>query len=454
MLLCPVRGTVPPLGHRGLVAGRLELRTPSRVAARRSYLDALRVVAIAAVVTGHWLLVDISFRDGRLAGHDALTAIPSAAPLTWLFQVMPVFFLVGGYVNAGSWLAWRDGGGGWGTWVAARARRLLRPVSVYLAAVVAGVVSASAARARPQELAQAAWLVCLHLWFLPTYLLVIALTPVLLAAHRRWGLLVPAAMAVGAAAVDVGVLSAGLPLIGFANYLLVWGSVHQWGFVWRDKASHVAPAGAALLAVGAAALFAVLVVGGAFPADLIGVRNTSPPSIALLAFAAAQAGLVVLAEPAATRVLDQGGRGRRVQRLNASAMTVYLWHMIPVVLIAVLVYPRMTVPQPVIGSTSWWALRPVWLGALAALLVPMTLAVDRLQSPLMPARLPPAPSPRGRSLLVALGIIAAGSALARLAIAGAAPDGSLAVSVVVTYAAGVLLVEAAGWLPRHGSQGW
>ncbi len=245
--------------------------------ARHSYLDGLRVVAIAAVVAGHWLLVDISYRDGRLGGQDALTSIPSAAPLTWLFQVMPVFFLVGGYVNAGSWLAWRDGGGDWGTWVAARARRLLRPASVYLAAVVAGVLLASAARPRPQELAQAAWLVCLHLWFLPTYLLVIALTPMLLAAHRRWGLLVPAAMAVAAAVVDAGALEAGLPLIGFASYLLVWGSIHQWGFVWRDWAPIVPPERAALLAGGGMALFAVLVLGGAFPADLIGARNTSPP---------------------------------------------------------------------------------------------------------------------------------------------------------------------------------
>src|SRR5690349_4484659 len=136
---------------------------------------------------------------------------------------MPVFFLVGGYVNAGSWLTWRAGGGGWGSWVAARARRLLRPATVYVAAVAVAVVLASKAQ-RPGGLAQAAWLVCLHLWFLPTYLLLIALTPGLLAAHERSGLRVPVAMAVAAAVVDVGALGIRLPLIGFANYLLVWGS--------------------------------------------------------------------------------------------------------------------------------------------------------------------------------------------------------------------------------------
>jgi hypothetical protein len=67
----------------------------------------------------------------------------------------------------------------------------------------------------------------LQLWFLPVYLLQIALTPVMLAAHRRWGLAVPAVMAAAAAGVDVGVVGPRLPVLGYANYLLVWGSMHQ-----------------------------------------------------------------------------------------------------------------------------------------------------------------------------------------------------------------------------------
>jgi len=77
-------------------------------------------------------------------------------------------------------------------------------------------------------------------------------------------------MAVAAAVVDVEALGIRLPLIGFANYLLVWGSIHQWGFVWRDRGPRARPAGAGLLAGGGAAMFAVLVLSGAFPADLIG----------------------------------------------------------------------------------------------------------------------------------------------------------------------------------------
>jgi hypothetical protein len=147
---------------------------------------------------------------------------------------MPVFFVVGGYANAVSWTAHHQRGEGWTSWVRGRVMRLLWPATVYVVAVVLAVTGARIAGVNTAELAQVGWFVALHLWFLPVYLLLIALTPVLRAAHRRWELAVPAVMAGGAAAVDAGVLGPHLPLIGFANYPLVWGSMHQWGFAWQD----------------------------------------------------------------------------------------------------------------------------------------------------------------------------------------------------------------------------
>jgi surface polysaccharide O-acyltransferase-like enzyme len=173
---------------------------------RNRYADLLRVVAIFAVVYGHWVLTDITYSRGRLSGLDALEYVSWGRWLTLPLQVMPVFFLVGGYANAVSWTAHRARGEGWTTWVRGRAMRLLWPTGVYVAAaaIAAGVGKASGVPSG--ELAQAGWLIALHLWFLPVYLLLIAVTPVMLAAQRRWGLAVPAAMAVAAAGVDAGVL--------------------------------------------------------------------------------------------------------------------------------------------------------------------------------------------------------------------------------------------------------
>jgi fucose 4-O-acetylase-like acetyltransferase len=325
-IACPENGALPPDGTAG----------------RNRYADLLRVCAISSVVVGHWLLTDITYQDGQVSGLESLTYISWGRWVTLLMQVMPVFFLVGGYVNARSWAAHHDRGEGWTDWVRERAMRLLWPTTVYVAVAILAVAGARMAGVSAAELARAGWLVAFQLWFLPVYLLLIALTPVMLAAHRRWGLAVPAAMAVAAAAVDVAVIGFHVALIGFANYVLVWGSMHQWGFAWQDGALTRARWRPYALAAGGGAVLVGLLVWGPFPVDMIGagerIGNTTPPSIALLAFAACQTGLVIAAEPAVSRLLARPRRWRLVRRFNSTVMTVYLWHMVPVVIVAAALY--------------------------------------------------------------------------------------------------------------------
>jgi fucose 4-O-acetylase-like acetyltransferase len=203
-----------------------EAGDPGAAGPRNRYADLLRVLAISLVVLGHWLLTSVSYRGGQLSGASVMAAVGWSGWATLLFQVMPVFFLVGGYANALSWTRHRAGGATWAQWVRHRALRLLRPTTVFVGVVVTAVAAGSLLGADPAELALAAWGVALQLWFLPVYLLLIALTPALHAAHRRWGLAVPAVLALGAAGVDAGLLGARLPGIGYANYLLVWGTMH------------------------------------------------------------------------------------------------------------------------------------------------------------------------------------------------------------------------------------
>jgi len=63
---------------------------------RNRYVDLLRVGAIGFVVLGHWLVTSITYRGGLFQGEDVLTELPWTQWLTLGFQVMPVFFLVGG----------------------------------------------------------------------------------------------------------------------------------------------------------------------------------------------------------------------------------------------------------------------------------------------------------------------------------------------------------------------
>jgi fucose 4-O-acetylase-like acetyltransferase len=252
---------------------------------RNRYADLLRVVAIGGVVYGHWLLISVIYRNGQLSGLDALEYVSWGRWVTWLFQVMPVFFLVGGYVNAQSWMAHHAQGENWTRWVRDRAMRLLWPTAVFVVVAVMAVTAARAAGVSLAEIAEASWLVALQLWFLPVYLLLIALTPVMLAAHRRWGLAVPAVMAAATGLVDAGVVGPHLHVIGYVNYLFVWGSIHQWGFAWQDRTLTCARWRPYAMVAGGAALLAGLLMSGSFMVDMVGSGNTNPPSIALLAFA-------------------------------------------------------------------------------------------------------------------------------------------------------------------------
>lgn len=403
---------------------------------RNRYADLLRVVAIGGVVYGHWLLISVTYRNGQLSGADALDYVGWGRWVTWAFQVMPVFFLVGGYANAGSWTAHHAAGESWTVWVRDRAMRLWWPTALFLVVAVLAVAAAGAAGAGRAELGQACWLAALQLWFLPVYLLLIALTPVLLAAHRRWGLAVPAAMAAAAALVDVGVVGPRLHVVGYANYLFVWGSIHQWGFAWQDTTLTRARWRPYALAAGGAVLLAGL-LRGPFMVDMVGSGNTNPPSIALLAYAAAQAGLVLTAERPVSRLLAAPGLWRRVRRLNAMVMTIYLWHFVSVIIIAVAFYPTGVMPQPGIGTAAWWELRPAWFALLTAVLVPLVLVLTWAQRPMV--RLPAGIGPSGRwsPALLLLGLAASMAGLARLAIAGFAPGGHLAVPALAACAVGM-----------------
>src|SRR5919106_7096979 len=87
--------------------------------------DLLRVVSIGLVVTGHWLAAVVLVRDGELVTGRLHALVPWTQWAKWVFQVMPVFFVVGGFVNARSWS--RDENS-WSAWTRRRYQRLLVPL--------------------------------------------------------------------------------------------------------------------------------------------------------------------------------------------------------------------------------------------------------------------------------------------------------------------------------------
>lgn len=366
--------------------GRMRYAAAATPAHRDRYLDLLRAVAILAVVVGHWMASVVTVTDGRLGGANLLYVLPWTHPLTWVFQVMPVFFLVGGYVNAASLAAQRRRGGTTAAWVRSRTLRLLRPTAVFLAVLVGGYAVALALGADPWLTRTAVWLAGISLWFLVAYLPMVALAPAMMAWQRRWPATVLPVLVAVVAAGDVARLVTGSAGPAAANYLLAWLAVHQLGVAWYDGVLTGTRRPAYALAVGGGVVAVALTTWGPYAATMVGsgtppeLSNTSPPTLALLAFAAMQTGAVLLLRPLLTPWLHRPRVWLAVVAVNAVILTVYLWHMVPVVLVSLTLVATNLFPQPAVGSGEWFALRIPWLLILAAVLIALVAAFGRFET--------------------------------------------------------------------------
>jgi fucose 4-O-acetylase-like acetyltransferase len=407
-----------------LTAEEIAARTP---ADRNRYADALRLGSIVVVVLGHWLLAVVTMQDGRLEAGNLLAIAPATQWLTWIFQVMPVFFFVGGYANAAAWSSAQARGDRWADWIRGRARRLLRPIVpvlalwVPLAAVVALLgVPADLVRTGTQ-------VVIVPMWFLAAYLVVVAVVPVTMAAHRRFGLRALAVLVGLAALTDIAHL-AGVPLIGWLNFLWVWAAVHQAGFLWFDQRRGVArrlprtvPAALALSAVGFAVLALLTTVGG-YPLSMVGVdgaerTNNTPPTVALIALGTAQVGLALAARRPAERLLARPAVWAGVVKAGAVTMTVYLWHMTALVAVSAALVTTGVWPAGGVDG-RWWALRPLWFATLALVLVGLVALFGRYELA-GPAR------SRRSPLRALLGVAAVTAGLGLLVLSGLHRPGAL-----------------------------
>lgn len=416
---------------------------------RDRYVDFMRAWAIVLVVTGHWLITAlVPGPGGQITAPELLATIPWTQWLTLGFQIMPLFFLAGGHAAGGSWSRARETGGTATGWVGRRALRLLLPVAVYSGLVLLAVGICSAVGVDPDTLALVGWAMAMQFWFLPVYLILSFLTPSLHAAHRRWGLLVPVAMGAAALAADALTLAVRVPYVGLLNYVLVWGVAYQLGFCWRDGLLTGRRRTPVAMAAGGGLAFAALITLGPFPVSLILVTgqnpsNTDPPSAAMLAWAVAQVGLCLLAAPAVRRLLDRERVWRAVRHVGGASMTLYLWHMLPVLVAAAAFYLTGIAPEPAFGSGAWWGLRLPWLLVLGVVLVGVLLALRPLErrQALLYERIRPAIGLR-RPWPLWLGLATSVAALTWFAMRGFAYDGRFPVLPALSLALGTTLVTA------------
>ncbi len=394
-------------------------------------VDVARLAALVVVMFGHCALLLATIDSGGLRIGNLLGELPALAPITWLVQVMPLFFLAGGAAGAYSWRV----GTAWGTWLFSRAQRLCRPVFWYLAFWAVALVVAAKTLGAESAAGLGAECVAL-LWFLGVYLVTLAFVPALtrMSSGRAVGILVTLLLA-AAGAMDGVRIATGVAMSGVLNFLIVWLIPVAIGVAYARGLVGVRAA----LAVAVSAFVAqvALTVVGPYEVSLVvtgteRMSNVTPPTLLLALHCTWMSCAFVAAAGPVGRWAQRPRVWQAVAVGNGGAMTLYLWH-IPAIAVATLSLHAFSLDAYDVDAQWFWGL----LALRAAVFAVVMTATFFVLSPLEHRRLPwwdSAVRATGvRSTVAGAMICVAGVALVMLAKNGLA--GSIGYSLLGSFLA-------------------
>ncbi|MCP3870549.1 MAG: acyltransferase [Gammaproteobacteria bacterium] len=362
-------------------ARELAAQTPPE---RNRYIDFLRAASILIVIVGHWLIATFYFTDNSIAFGLLLKSHPQTQWLTWVFQVMPVFFIVGGYSNALSLESAHRKGIGYGGWLAGRLNRLVTPLLVLVACWAAISMIMYLFDASPEVIQYTSQASLIPTWFLAIYIMVVLLAPATHLLWQRYGFRSFGLFAGSALLIDIAFFAADLRWLGWVNYVPVWLAVHHLGYVWRDDRINSRTHLMVYSALGLLAL-TLLVFIGPYPLAMVGspdtgLSNSTPPKITILALGLFQFGLLLALEAPMRQKLERLGLWTATVLINSMIMTVYLWHITIMIIFVSLLYLTGGVGLEIEpGGVTWWLTRPLWIAVLLVFLVPLALLLSPLE---------------------------------------------------------------------------
>jgi len=342
-------------------------------------LDLARVVCVLFVVIVHVVMVGIGpAADGTLLASRPAEQEPWFNAATWAGQIMPLFFVVGGFASAAGWASWTRSGGDAVGFVRTRTLRLAQPALPLFAFFAAVLVAVTVAGIAPEPVEAAAVGAGSPLWFLAAYLICQALVPVMAGLHERAPRATLVVLALAVVAVDGIRFTTGVTEIGLLNLLFVWPLVQQFGFWYRDGwfDRRSVPVLLAIAAAGYALLWP-LVKWGPYSPSMLGSLN--PPTLPLVVLGVAQACLLRVARPVLERLMRVRAMQGFVFLMGSRLMTVYLWHL-PVILALTGVSLLIPGAAPTPSSTAWWWSRPLMFVAAIAAVLALSLLVGRWEA--------------------------------------------------------------------------
>ena len=321
----------------------------------------------------HALMAGVTVSTAGPSVTNALAGHPIFAWATWWLQIMPLFFMLGGFSSITQWRRMRAEGATAADYIRLRVNRLARPAILPVALVVVTLAILALSGVSASTLQQVGFWMGLPLWFLAVYIGCCAFIPVMTRLHERAPRTTLATLLAAAVLVDVLSITLELPALRALNFLFVWLFIQQIGFWmadgWFARRSRVALFAGLVLAYGL--LFSLTNLG--YSRDMY--ENLNPPSICILVLGVGQAFLVSVLRPWLDRIASQ-----RVMSfanvINANSMTIYLWHVPVVVLIAAgMIWIKMAMPDPL--SAAWWESRPLFLVAVVVAMIPLVFLLAR-----------------------------------------------------------------------------
>lgn len=391
----------------------LVARTPTT---RDRYVDFLRAFSILAVVVGHWLIGMIWWENGLLYLTGAIGVTSGLWLATWVLQVMPIFFFVGGFSNLVAYDAARRRGASTRSFIRSRIDRLLRPSLAFFAVwIVVQVTMHLAGVGRPAGpeiwgdtrllrglLPPASTLPFGPLWFLAVYLVVVTISPLTIRLHRRFRWWIPAILMAGTVIVDVIGFGLGVHGVRYLNVPFALLLPHQLGHFYADGTFKRLPRWTfwAMVAAGLTGLVLAtnpwlfeLVGGdarfrwfpaiGYYPKSLLGVEsepisNAYPPTICFMFVGIWTIGAAMLLRRRLSAWLERRGPWKAVILGNSVIMTLFLWHMTAYLLAILALWP-LGFGREHASSARWWLERPLWVLVPALILVALVALLGRVE---------------------------------------------------------------------------
>lgn len=351
--------------------------TPRTAPAGRDLtLDLARVACVLLVVFVHILFTGVGrASDGSLVIEKTVEIQPWFTAASWVANIMPLFFVVGGYAARAGWRSAVARGDTADEFVRVRLARLARPALPLFVFFAVALGAVRMLGIDPALVDTVAIGIGSPLWFLAAYMIAQALAPTMMRLHERHGAWILLALFAAALAVDAfrfvfvgGVLGIdpvppggyglGQELFGIPNIVFVWLFAQQVGFFlfdgWFTQRAWWQLVG--LIAGGYVALAGLVSLGG-YTQSMLG--NQWPPTATMAVLAVIQASALTLLHAPLTALMRTRAAQGVVFLVGSRLMTIYLWHL-PMIMVLIGIELLLPLPLPAPGSPAWWWTRPVF----------------------------------------------------------------------------------------------